>query len=116
MSRSLWICIVASCVAALYACSSHTGSTASTAHSPPAQRSVDLSRGAKVFAANCASCHGATGREGGVGPSLTHENRKMNAESMIAWVENPQPPMPKLYPSALSDQDVADVAAYVGSL
>lgn len=40
----------------------------------------------------------------------------MNAESMIAWVENPQPPMPKLYPSALSDQDVADVAAYVGSL
>ncbi len=29
--------------------------------------------GAKVYAAKCASCHGATGREGGIGPALVSE-------------------------------------------
>ena len=49
-------------------------------------------------------------------PALTHENRRMDIEFTIAWIKNPNPPMPKLYPSPLSEQDVVDVAAYVESL
>ncbi|MFY9738409.1 MAG: cytochrome c [Candidatus Cybelea sp.] len=90
--------------------------TATSAHSPPAAIVADGARGETIFKANCASCHGATGREGGFGPSLTHENWKMDTRFAIAWIEHPNPPMPNLHPSPLSDQDVADVAAYVESL
>jgi mono/diheme cytochrome c family protein len=76
----------------------------------------DPARGKTIFAANCASCHGATGTEGGVGPSLKNEKSRKNYEQTIAWIHNPTPPMPKLWPSPLNDKDVQDVAAYVQSL
>jgi mono/diheme cytochrome c family protein len=76
----------------------------------------DAANGKKLFAANCASCHGATGTEGGVGPSLKGEKSKKNTAATIAWIKNPKAPMPKLYPSPLSEKDVSDVAAYVESL
>jgi hypothetical protein len=34
----------------------------------------------------------------------------------VTWIEQPDPPMPKLYPAPLSERDVDDVAAYVQSL
>jgi mono/diheme cytochrome c family protein len=73
-------------------------------------------RGADVFRANCAVCHTATGAAAGVGPSLEHEKSRKNYEQTVAWIEQPEPPMPKLFPSPLSEKDVADVAAYVQSL
>jgi mono/diheme cytochrome c family protein len=73
-------------------------------------------RGKTVFTGNCAACHGATGTEGGVGPSLKNEKSRKNYEQTIAWIHNPSPPMPKLWPSPLNDKDVAAVAAYVQSL
>jgi mono/diheme cytochrome c family protein len=76
----------------------------------------DAAHGKVVFTQNCASCHGTTGREGGVGPSLTSEKSRKNLSATIAWIKNPQPPMPKLYPGTLNDKDVADVAAFVQSL
>ncbi len=76
----------------------------------------DAAHGKTIFSANCASCHGATGHEGGVGPSLTNEKSKKDYQATIAWIHNPQPPMPKLWPSPLNDKDVQDVAAYVQSL
>lgn len=76
----------------------------------------DSARGKQIFAANCASCHGATGTEGGVGPSLKAEKSRKNYAQTIAWIHNPQPPMPKLWPSPLNDKDVQDVAAYVQTL
>jgi mono/diheme cytochrome c family protein len=72
--------------------------------------------GRAIFATNCASCHGATGVEGGVGPSLHNERERKNDDATIAWIENPAPPMPKLYPSILTQAEVVDVAAYVQSL
>ena len=60
--------------------------------------------------------HGATGVEGGVGPSLHNEHERKNDDATIAWIENPAPPMPKLYPSVLTQAEVLDVAAYVQSL
>jgi mono/diheme cytochrome c family protein len=76
----------------------------------------DAAHGKQIFGQNCSSCHGATGTEGGVGPSLKNEKTKKDTAAAIAWIKNPKPPMPKLYPSPLSDRDVADVAAYVESL
>ena len=76
----------------------------------------DAARGKTIFTNNCSNCHGATGHEGGVGPSLTNEKSRKNNDATIAWIKNPQPPMPKLYPSPLSEKDVDDVAAYVQSL
>ncbi len=70
-----------------------------------------------IFAANCPSCHRATGADGGGGgPSLSNEKSRKNQAAAVAWIKNPQPPMPKLYPSPLSEKDVSDVAAYVESL
>lgn len=76
----------------------------------------DAANGKKLFAANCAACHGAHGTEGGVGPSLKGEKSKKNQAAAVAWIKNPKAPMPKLYPSPLSEKDVNDVAAYVETL
>jgi ubiquinol-cytochrome c reductase cytochrome c subunit len=77
--------------------------------------SSPLAHGAEVFAANCAACHGASGG-GGVGPSLKNEGTRKDTAAAIAFIKNPPPAMPKLYPSVLKDADVAAVAAYVESL
>jgi mono/diheme cytochrome c family protein len=81
-----------------------------------ATASGDAAHGKSIFAANCASCHGASGTEGGVGPSLKNEKSRKDLAAAIAWIKNPQPPMPKLYPSPLSEKDVTDVASYVETL
>ena len=73
----------------------------------------DAGRGKTIFTQNCARCHGA---EGGVGPALKNEKSRKNYVQTVAWIKNPQPPMPKLYPDSIGDKDVADVAAYVQTL
>lgn len=76
----------------------------------------DRSAGARVFAANCATCHGFRGIGGFVGPSLIGESKRMGFGGLVAWIEDPQPPMPRLYPKFLTESQVRDVAAYVESL
>lgn len=76
----------------------------------------DVAAGAKVFSANCESCHGAGGKNGTVGPSLAGIGIK--AGQVAYMVQNPtgvdkDSGMPKL---PLSVTDVANVAAYVASL
>jgi mono/diheme cytochrome c family protein len=51
-----------------------------------------------------------------LGPSLRDERKRKTYAQTIEWIEDPVSPMPKLYPSPLSDKDVADVAAYVQTL
>lgn len=92
--------------------SSQSGGTTSTSM----LAGGDATHGKQLFTQNCASCHGATGTEGGVGPSLRNEKSRKNFAKAVTWIENPQPPMPKLYPSPLSEKDVDDVAAYVETL
>jgi mono/diheme cytochrome c family protein len=74
------------------------------------------SRGADIFRANCAVCHTTSGAAAGIGPSLENEKKRQNYDQTVAWIENPDPPMPKLYPAPLSAKDVDDVATYVQSL
>lgn len=77
---------------------------------------TDPDHGKATYAANCAVCHGATGLEGGLGPSLRDEKSRMDLSQTISWIKDPKPPMPKLYPEFLTDDDVRDVAEYVHSL
>ena len=84
--------------------------------SPSGLAQGDPDRGKFVFSANCARCHGATGTEGGVGPSLRNENERKNYAAAVAWIKDPQPPMLKLYPAPLNETDVENVAAYVETL
>jgi len=76
----------------------------------------NTSRGADVFRANCAVCHATNDAAGGIGPPLAGENHRKDYEQTVAWIEEPDPPMPKLYPAPLSVKDVEDVATYVQSL
>ena len=76
----------------------------------------DPNHGRAIFASNCQSCHGVAGAGGGIGPSLRDERSRKSLAETISWIKNPQPPMPKLYPVALTQKDVSDVAAYVQSL
>lgn len=76
----------------------------------------DIGHGRSVFSSNCQACHGVRGAGGGIGPSLHNEHARKDRDAAIAWIKNPQPPMPKLFPGTLSEKDVDDVAAYVESL
>ena len=76
----------------------------------------NAARGKTLYGANCAACHGATGREGGIGPKLTGEKGKMDFTKVVSWIKNPKQPMPKLYPSPLNAKDVNDIAAFVEAL
>ena len=99
------------------ACTSASGnSTASDVGARAPLALGDPARGKQVYSAACASCHGATGTEGGVGPSLRNEHIKKNYAQTVAWIKDPDPPMRKLYPAPLDDRAVADVAAYVQKL
>ena len=106
--------LAAGAVAVLIAagCTKSSDQSTSTTSTSTAQ----AARGKTIFATNCSACHGATGTEGGIGPSLKNEQSRKNYADTIAWIKNPQPPMPKLYPSPLSEKDVDDVAAYVQGL
>ena len=76
----------------------------------------DAKHGGEIFSQNCSSCHGQAGAGGGIGPKLVGEKSKKNYEAAITWIKNPLPPMPKLYPAPLTEDDVNDVASYVETL
>ncbi|WP_164932010.1 PQQ-binding-like beta-propeller repeat protein [Janthinobacterium sp. 17J80-10] len=74
-----------------------------------------VAHGKQLFAQNCAGCHGAQG--GGLGgPSLLNWNARMTPEKTMALIKNPKSPMPRLYPSILSESDVADITTYLHTL
>jgi PQQ-dependent dehydrogenase (methanol/ethanol family) len=87
---------------------------ASTASADPASLAPDAAHGRMVFATACAACHGAQG-QGGEGPPLRGLAARYSQAQAIAYILNPKPRMPKLYPGTLNAQDVADVAAQVRS-
>jgi mono/diheme cytochrome c family protein len=72
--------------------------------------SVDAVRGATIFAARCAGCHGADAT-GGVGPALRGSG--LSAAEVAAIVASGRGVMPA---GIVSGQDAADVAAHVASL
>lgn len=83
-------------------------------HASASAPATDRGRGAALYAKNCSVCHSAIGSR--IGPELEHVGRTLPLDRIVNAIENPDPPMPKLYPAELSRQDVDDVAAYVKSL
>jgi ubiquinol-cytochrome c reductase cytochrome c subunit len=76
------------------------------------QVSLAITHGRQLFGDYCIKCHGSAP----IGPPLANVKAHMNLEATLAQIKNPAPPMPKLFPSPLSEQDVNDVAAYVQTL
>ncbi len=114
----LLVLSVAGGLAAFAACSPKQPHNSSTTvqSDDHIQKELDARRGRALFAANCAACHGAGGLGGPVGPSLHNEKTRKSLQETQAWIKDPQPPMPKLYPGSLSGADVGDLAAYVQTL
>ncbi|MBI4302476.1 MAG: cytochrome c [Chloroflexi bacterium] len=89
---------------------------------PPAG---DAARGKPLYAANCASCHGAYGERDG-SPSLTgmaaqFQQLGLPSTVMLAFVKSATrsgslPTMPTFPPSKLSDTAQADITEFIWSL
>ncbi len=84
----------------------------------------EVAAGEELFAANCAQCHGVDARGTDQGPSFFSEiyvpSHHADGAFLFAvrngvqphhWDFGPMPPRP-----GLSDQDVADIVAYVRQL
>lgn len=74
----------------------------------------DATAGKLVFKTNCAGCHtlADAGTTGTVGPNL--DDSKPAASLVVDRVTNGKSPMPP-FKGVLTDQQIADVAAYVTS-
>jgi mono/diheme cytochrome c family protein len=70
----------------------------------------DATAGESVFASNCAACHG-TDASGGSGPDLGAHVPGMSDSEIQSVIENGEGLMPAI--STLSDQDIADVIAWL---
>lgn len=82
---------------------------------PPAELEPgDPERGQQVFFQNgCNVCHGDTG-EGGIGPTIAQTG--LSVGQMIDQYRNPRGVMPAFNPDVVTDQQVADVHAWLQTL
>jgi cytochrome c551 len=96
--------------AAVFALALWSPFSPSTPSAPAGSDSGDPVRGATIFAASCAGCHGADAT-GGVGPALRASG--LNAADVEAVVASGRGAMPA---GIVTGQDAADVAAHVASL
>jgi mono/diheme cytochrome c family protein len=78
----------------------------------PSQAAPSAANGKAVFArAGCFECHNYQG-QGGVGPRLTG----VGFDGLKAYVRNANGNMPPYRPSVLSDDEIADIYAYLQSV
>lgn len=73
---------------------------------------ADVTAGATVYAANCTSCHGEDGKSGSVAKNAAADaSNESEAIEQVLGGGDGMPAFPEL-----SDQDIADVVAYLASL
>jgi len=78
----------------------------------PAHAAPSATNGKTVFArAGCFECHNYQG-QGGVGPRLTG----VGFDGLKAYVRSANGNMPPYRPSVLSDDEIADIYAYLQSI
>jgi alcohol dehydrogenase (cytochrome c) len=84
---------------------------AAPAGSPATQTRVpDVEHGRQVFYGMCAGCHGSDGKNILInGNDLTTVKQRMSVEQIIAWIRNPKPPMPRIFPEPLQESEQADL-------
>jgi alcohol dehydrogenase (cytochrome c) len=68
--------------------------------------------GAALYSQACAQCHGAAG-VGGSAPPLLRQSQLANPDLLKAFFISVPPPMPRLYPGVLDDDDVRELADYL---
>ncbi len=73
----------------------------------------DVTAGASVYAANCTNCHGANGKSGSTRKNVASDAAGDRTQA-IKKVINGGGGMPVF--ASLSDQEIADVVAYLASL
>ena len=90
-------------------------STSRRRSQPPEEIELgDADRGQQVFFQNgCNVCHGDTG-EGGIGPTLAQTG--FSVEQVIDQYRKPRGTMPAFNADTVSDQQVADVHAWLQTL
>jgi alcohol dehydrogenase (cytochrome c) len=86
------------------------------ASAPPAAPTLaDPARGRQVYAQACAGCHGPQGDKI-AGQDLRTLKPRMSAAQIAAFILNPAPPMPRVFPQPRTtedERDLRDVAAFV---
>jgi len=75
------------------------------------------SRGRQLFQQMCSTCHGVTGDKIG-GRDLRTVGTRLNQAQLEKFIQNPAPPMPRLFPPYLKGDDlrhVQDLAAFLAT-
>jgi alcohol dehydrogenase (cytochrome c) len=72
----------------------------------------DVAGGRRLFSQVCVSCHGPDGNLIG-DHKLRERVPQLGPAATVRYIKDPKAPMPKLYPSLLTEQNVVDVAAYL---
>lgn len=87
--------------------------TAAASRAPRAPSgAANIPAGRKLYSQVCVSCHGPDGNMIADHHLSTLKARK-DLKATVAYLKDPKPPMPKLYPDPLKEQDILDVAAYL---
>lgn len=69
--------------------------------------------GSTLFGQACAQCHGEQG-EGVSAPPITRQSQLADPALLKQFLASVPPPMPRLYPGVLDDDDVATLAKFLG--
>ena len=87
-----------------------TGSAPATTGGAPG--APDVAAGRRLYSQVCAACHGP---EGTLVPNhkLSAAVARQDRATTAAYIRNPKPPMPKMYPDLLNDQSIIDVTEYL---
>lgn len=120
MARKLALKLVLAVIPALLLVTACGGGEPPAPTTPPAAKPAngapakagDAAAGQTVFQQNCDGCH--PGGNAGTGPAL--RGRGLTAERISTQVRNGGGGMPAFPPNRISDQQLADVVAYVMSL
>lgn len=79
---------------------------------PGAAAAPGNAAGRRIYGQVCAACHGPDGTLI-ADKRLPDAAKRLDLAAMVRYIKDPKAPMPKMYPQLLSEQDVADVAAFV---
>lgn len=83
---------------------------ASSAGTPAGAAS--LASGRKLYSQICVACHGPDGNLI-ADRKLGNLGERLDRAATIRYIKDPKPPMPKLYPDLITEQNVVDVTAYL---
>jgi alcohol dehydrogenase (cytochrome c) len=76
---------------------------------------ADPTRGKQIYAQTCAACHGPDGNKVS-GMDLRTVRTRLDVAQLTAFILNPAPPMPKVFPDPRTtedDRDLRDVTSFV---